>query len=66
MQYEPGTHHIAKNSPPQPEETKGFRLNHLMLRIKVPLLLLSLLMVGSKSDHPVLPRCPWYEESIYI
>ena len=33
--YEPGTHVIASNEPKQPKETVGFRLNHLMLRIRV-------------------------------
>jgi len=33
--YEPGTHVIASNEPKQPKETIGFRLNHLMLRIRV-------------------------------
>ena len=33
--YEAGTHVIASNEPKQPKETVGFRLNHLMLRIKV-------------------------------
>ncbi|KAF8588285.1 Glyoxalase/Bleomycin resistance protein/Dihydroxybiphenyl dioxygenase [Ramaria rubella] len=32
---EPGVH-ILGNSPPQPEETLGLRLNHFMLRIKDP------------------------------
>jgi hypothetical protein len=35
MQYEAGTHIIAKDEPAQPVETVGWRLNHLMLRIKV-------------------------------
>jgi lactoylglutathione lyase len=36
-EYEPGKHVIAQDEPEQPAETVGFRLNHLMLRIKVPL-----------------------------
>jgi len=35
--FEPGTHIIAKDQPDQPAATAGFRLNHLMLRIKVVL-----------------------------
>jgi len=34
-EYEPGTHVMAQNEPKQPSETVGFRLNHLMLRIRV-------------------------------
>jgi hypothetical protein len=34
--YDEGSHIIASNEPAQPKETIGFRLNHLMLRIKVP------------------------------
>jgi len=33
--YEKGSHIIAKDQPAQPAATVGFRLNHLMLRIKV-------------------------------
>jgi hypothetical protein len=33
--YEEGHHLIGKDEPAQPKETIGFRLNHLMVRIKV-------------------------------
>lgn len=33
--YEAGHHLVGKNEPAQPKETVGFRLNHLMIRIKV-------------------------------
>ena len=33
--YEAGHHLVGNNEPAQPQETVGFRLNHLMVRIKV-------------------------------
>jgi len=70
--YEAGHHLVGKNEPAQPKETIGFRLNHLMVRIKVSHLSFNVDRVqvanfaGSSNFYSFLSRCPGHEKSFHV